>query len=242
MSMISHEPSTAEQIMKAAASLFLSGQYVSVEKIAQASGKSRATIHTIFGREMEGVPAVKAIEDRIIAHVLDQTRATMFMFLAAQGPLAAGNPVQQLITVFRAAVSVFNSNILGRFVAYRLNDPEENETLSSIFSQVDEMFAAAHRAGKLEAHAELDLRKLRLMLFGVLRGFLTLLPTGEQGPAKKSSARPRTVRDSKRVAEIQQEPLTAKDIELEFLRIFQLHVSGESKKLVGEHIEAVLKS
>ena len=228
--------------MRAAATLFLSGEYVSVEKIARASGKSRATIHSVFGKDKEDVPAVKAIEDRIISDVLDRTRATMFMFLAAQGPLAATNPVQQLITVFRAAVSVFNANVLGRFVAHRLNDPEKNPILASIFSQVDEMFAAARRAGQLEEHPELDLRKLRLMLFGILRGFLTLLPVeGRDAPAVPSPKARNSRRPTKGGGPSKSEALTAKDMELEFLRIFQLHVGGEAKQMVGQHIDAILK-
>lgn len=239
--MTSGEAGTAEQIMKAAASLFLSGEYVNIEKISKASGKSRATIHSIFGKEKEDVPAIKAIEERIISDVLERTRSTMLMFLSAQGPLAAGNPVQQLITVFRAVVSVFNSNVLGKYVAYRLNAPEENETLTRIFSQVDEMFSAAQKTGQLEEHAELDIRKLRLMLFGILRGFLTLLPTGEQESTDGSGRMRKTSNKKSAGGIMQKDSLTAKDVELEFLRIFQLHVRSESKKLVADHIEAVLK-
>jgi hypothetical protein len=238
--MTNNEPTTMRHIMQVTAELFLSGRHVSVERIAQVSKKSRASIHAIFGKEREDVPTVKVIEEKIITDVLEQTRATMLMFLAAQGPLAATNPLQQLITVFRAVMFVFNSNPLGRFVAHRLTDPHENEILASIFFHVDKLFLAARNAGQLEEPVDLDLRKLRLMLFGILRGFLTLLPTEEQPPAPKAPSRVRATRGKKPAAlKTQSETLTVKDIELEFLKLFQIHVNENWKALVSENIAAV---
>jgi hypothetical protein len=234
--------STAEQIMAAAANLYINGQHLSVGGIETKSGISRVTISKIF-KDERGTPTVKVIEDRMIASVLGETRAAIFDYLRHQDPVVAENPLYQLIAVCRAIFHVFNANNpMGRFVAHRLTDLQGNETLALMFSRVDEMLLAAQAKGLLEAHVAPDIRRLRLILFGILRGLLTLLPAGSTSgggtPELIQSTRVEKYGKGKRQAE----PVTAQHIEVEFLRIIRLHVSDSYKGHVDKYIEVASKA
>lgn len=231
------ELGTAEQIMQAATRLYIKGQHLTVGGIAQESGKTRVTVSALF-KDESGAPTVKAIEDRIIAAVLSETRAAIFDYLRKQGPLVVDNPLDQLITVFRAILDVFNSNPMGKFVAHRLTDLQENETLTLMFSRVEEMLWAAKEKGQLEEQSGQDLRRLRLMLFGMLRGLLTLLPTDSPSGATTADSNHATRAGKAGKGKQRSEPITAQHIEVEFMRIIQLHVSDAYKGHVNKYIEA----
>jgi hypothetical protein len=234
-SSIQSEPDTAKQIMAAAAHLYLKGDHLTVTGIAQLSGISRVTIGNLFKSE-SGAPTVKAIEDRIITTVLSQTRHAIFEFLRTQDPVVAENPLYQLITVFRAVLDVFRSNPMGRFVAHRLTDLQDNQSLALMFSRIDEMLQYSSKRGQLESQAGVELRRLRLTLFGILRGLLMLLPSELSSDAKTHA---RGVKLAK--AKPQDEPITAQLIEVEFLRIIQLHVSDEWKGHIDKYIAAAAR-
>ncbi len=230
------EPDSAERIMVAAANIYLNGQHLTVAGIAESSGISRVTISNLFKNE-SGAHTVKAIEDRIITTVLSQTRHAIFEFLRTQDPLVAENPLFQLITVFRAVLDVFKSNPLGKFVAHRLTDLQDNQSLALMFSRVDEMLQASRDKGQLANQDGLDLRKLRLTLFGILRGLLMLLPN-ESGSDEKT---PSTRAGKAAKGTPPHEPITAELIEGEFLRIIQIHVGDDWKGHIDKYIEAAAR-
>lgn len=230
-----------EQVMRRAASLYISGEHLTVNAIAEES-VSRATISNLFKGEGKK-PTVKVIEDRIIATVLGETRAAIFDYLKKQSRLVAENPLDLLLVVFRAVLEVFNSNPMGMFVAHRLTDLQNNEALTLTFSRVDELLRAAKEKGQLNEESGRDLIRLRLMLFGILRGLLMLLPPGpppEEGAEGPAPAAARAVKAAK--AKPHGEAVTAQHVEVEFLRIIQLHVSDEWKEHVEKYVEAARRA
>lgn len=76
------------------------------------------------------------------------------------------------------------------------------------------------------------------MLFGILRGLLTLLPVNTPTGAGAADVTPATRATGGGRGKRQSEPITAKDVEIELLRIIQLHVSEAWKGHVDKYIEA----
>ncbi len=227
---------TAEQVMQQAARLYISGEHLTVGGIAKKS-VSRATIGKLFKGE-GGKPTVKVIEDRIIASVLGETRAAIFDYLKKQSRLVAENPLDQLIAIVIAVLEVFNMNPMGMFVAHRLTNLQDNEALTLTFSRVDELLRAAQEKGQLNEESGRDLIGLRLTLFGILRGLLMLLPA-DSTPGEGTTRPARATRAGKAAAgKPQSEAMTAQHIEVEFLRIIQLHVSDDWKEHIGKYVQA----
>jgi AcrR family transcriptional regulator len=233
--------SAAEQVMRGAAGLYISGEHLSVDAIAKKS-VSRVTINKLFKAEGKK-PTVKVIEDRIIATVLGETRAAIFDYLKKQSRLVAENPLDQLIAVFRAVLEVFNMNPLGMFVAHRLTNLQDDEALKLTLSRVDELLRAARERGQLNEESGRDLVRLRLMLFGILRGLLMLLPAGStaDGGADGTVRAPRAAKSTK-AKKPQGAAVTEEQVEVEFLRIIKLHVSDDWKEHVEKYIEAARRA
>lgn len=230
----------AQQVMQQAARLYISGEHLTVGGIAKRS-VSRATIAKLFKAE-DGKPTVKVIEDRIIAFVLGETRAAIFDYLKKQDRLLVENPLDQLIAIVIAVLEVFSMNPMGMFVAHRLTDLQDNEALTLTFSRIDELLRAAQEKGELNEESGRDLIRLRLTLFGILRGLLMLLPT-DPTPDTGAAGASRAARAGKAAkGKPQSEPVTAQHVEIEFLRIIQLHVSDDWKGHVEKYVEAARRA
>lgn len=247
-----HKLSAAELVMLRAADLYLRGEHLTVSGIAEGvkaeknataakkkEGVSRATINNLFNGGGEK-PTIKVIEDRIIATVLGDTRAAIFTYLKNLSRLAAENPLDQLIAVFHVVLRELNSP-MGLFVAHRLTNLQNTEALTLTFSRVDELLRAAREKGQLNEESGRDLVSLRLMLFGILRGLLMLLPVsptsdGTEDPARSTRAAKATK------GRPQGEAVTAQHVEVEFLRVIQLHVSEDWKEHVEKYIEAARRA
>lgn len=233
--------SAQELVMQRAASLYISGEHLTVEAIARES-VSRATISKLFKGEGKK-PTIKVIEDSIIAYVLGKTRATIFQSLKSQSRLVAASPLDLLINIFSAVLEVFDRNAMGMFVAHRLTNIQDDQALTLTLSRVDELLLASLEMGQLNEEAGRDLVKLRLMLFGILRGLLMLLPAGSAADGEADGlARAARAPKPVKARRARVEAVTAQDVEIEFLRVIQLHVSDDWKEHVERYVEAARKA
>jgi hypothetical protein len=81
------------------------------------------------------------------------------------------------------------------------------------------------------------------MLFGILRGLLMLLPASSAADGEANgSARVMRAPKSTKARKARGEAVTAQDVEVEFLRIIQLHVSDEWKEHVEKYVEAARRA
>lgn len=218
--------STTEKILNTAAEMIhRTGQReVSILKLAEESGVSRASIHNLFKSDDESEKTVTLIYLKIINEFMGTAQTHIRMYLQgvdALGPAAM--PTDRLVAVFKATLAAFNASpAFGKVVLQQLNLNNEHESkyASEVFGWVDQLIDQAKERGEIAQWAlDLDSWKIRQVLFVLTRGLLRSRYLGEGQPSDKSE-------------------LSEKELVLEVLRILQLYCSEVASARIQKNVEA----